>query len=308
LYRYSTATQWTDADKSKAEARGWRSEAAPEIAEVDAISALADISFQAQMDRSGCVNDNELAKQQHVGDCLKTLKQIDYDDKDGLAPCHLLHPTWMNVQKISPGEGTLVEDVIDRITTVPPVLPSEPVNQLDEELNNPSDRQTDPQQQTPETTMDTLNTKQQRVFDGVIGWYQALLRSRTDNTFRPPAPLFVLVHGPPGTGKTKVANDIAHAVPCATCAPTGISASLFLSAITLHGMFMLPIDETAPMQPLAVEKLSVLKALLAGKEVILMDEVSFISPVTLNRINQRLQQIRNNDQPFGGMAMVVSAP
>ena len=37
-----------------------------------------------------------------------------------------------------------------------------------------------------------------------------------------------------------------------------------------------------------------------------MDEVSFVSPLTLNRINQRLKQIRDCDSPFGGMAMVVS--
>ena len=309
LYRYSTATEWSDTDKSQAEARGWRSESVPDTAEVDAISALADISLQAQLDRSGCTNDNELAKQEHVDDCLHTLKQLDDGIGHEVAPCKLLKPSWHNVLEIRPEDGTFVEEVIDRLTTAIPMQSTDPndpspnAHAAHDNLNG----QTESSQEAPAVNTDALNNKQQTIFDGVIRWHRALLCSRDDTSVQPPPPLFVLVHGPPGTGKTKVANDIAHVVPCATCAPTGISASLFLSAITLHGMFSLPIDESSPMQPLNVDKLSLLKLLLAGKDVILMDEVSFISPVTLNRINQRLMQIRDSDLPFGGMAMVVSA-
>jgi hypothetical protein len=81
----------------------------------------------------------------------------------------------------------------------------------------------------------------------------------------------------------------------ATCAPTGIAVSLFLNAITLHSAFGLPRDQREPLLPLSVERLSTLKAQLEDIDVILMDEASFVSPLTLNRINQRLIQIGDSD-------------
>jgi hypothetical protein len=308
LYRHSAATVWSESEKCQAEARGWRSEDVPDTSEVDAISALADIAFQARMFRRGCVSDTDLAKDQHVRDCLSTLQRLQGVAGEPPPQCDLLKPEWYDFKKVGDDQGLLqptdVADIIARIATAAPVVLAAPTIEQNMGGENASD--------APSPGLgsrnhpDILNAKQRQIFDRVIAWHRKLLCSRADPSIDSPPPLFILVHGPPGTGKTKVANVLAHALPCATCAPTGIAASLFLNAITLHSMFGIPSDEREPLQPLSVERLSALKALLEGRDVILMDEVSFVSPLTLNRINQRLKQIRDCDRPFGGMAMVVS--
>ena len=231
--------------------------------------------------------------------------------------CSLLNPGWAVVDALAIEGQTDVSDILTRITTTIPARTSDPPNSntshsraTDQDTNRATDQDTN---RAPNAENDAgrsvLNPKQQHVFNTVTEWHAALRRWRsTGQETPPPEPLFVLVHGPPGTGKTKVANEIAHAIPCASCAPTGIAASLFLNAITGHGLFALPVDERGAMKPLTIDRLSPLQAILDSKDVILLDEVSFVRPLTLHRIDSRCQQIKGNLLPFGGMAVVVSPP
>lgn len=143
----------------------------------------------------------------------------------------------------------------------------------------------------------------------MVAWNRLLLAHRADPSRNAaPTPLFVVVHGPPGTGKTRVADELTHVVRCVACAPTGIAASLFkLNATTCHSLLGLPVKEGIPMKSLSVDRLSQVGGVLDGVDILLLDEISFLNPPNLSRIERRLREVKSDARPFGGMTVVVRA-
>ena len=59
------------------------------------------------------------------------------------------------------------------------------------------------------------------------------------------------------------------------------------------------------MAPLGVGRATTLRTKLADVDVLLFDEVSFVDPLMLDRIDQRLRQLKQSPStPFGGMSVV----
>lgn len=115
--------------------------------------------------------------------------------------------------------------------------------------------------------------------------------------------------GKAGTGKTTFLRDVKrytmkkHVV----LAPTGVAA-VNAGAMTIHSFFQFGfgpyvkgVSEPEPNFNMRKQKLELIRNL----EMIIIDEISMVRADLLDHINDELQRIRKNNQPFGGVQMVM---
>ena len=152
----------------------------------------------------------------------------------------------------------------------------------------------------------TLNVDQKRVVDNVL---QTILANET---------VRLIVSGQGGTGKSRVIEVISRLVceslkhvdlPCVVAAPTGLSA-FNVNDTTIHRALCLPVEHGKPANycRLNEEQLSVLRRTLRGLKLLIVDEVSMISSITLLYIlHLRLVEIMANNDYFGGVSIVFFA-
>jgi len=112
----------------------------------------------------------------------------------------------------------------------------------------------------------------------------------------------IFVTGKAGTGKSTfigyIMSQVARSV---VVAPTAIAA-LNVGGVTIHSFFGIPprtlnSDEIAKPKP---ELINVIKNL----DVLIVDEVSMVTPDIVDCINNTLRAIGKKDQPFGGVPVV----
>ena len=120
----------------------------------------------------------------------------------------------------------------------------------------------------------------------------------------------IFIHGGPGVGKSFFASQVIDRVGLKmTCcgALTGIAASALPNGRTLHDLLGLPIkgSHTANLPPLPMDKAARLAMRLQDVKLIIIDELSMIDNVLFSRVNQRLQQLRHNSLPFGGLGVIL---
>ncbi|KAI5733727.1 hypothetical protein M8J76_015236 [Diaphorina citri] len=115
------------------------------------------------------------------------------------------------------------------------------------------------------------------------------------------------VSGTGGTGKSYVIKTIEHWVrlklnkSVAVCAPTGIAA-FNVNGLTIHRLLQLPVEhgQTPKYKPLSDQVLQVLRADLSDVKLLIIDEVSMISNVTLLFIHLRLTEIFDTNEEDDG--------
>ena len=120
----------------------------------------------------------------------------------------------------------------------------------------------------------------------------------------------VFLTGSPGTGKTFVINQYIdylkkHGIESAITAPTGIAAS-HIGGQTLHSFFGLGIRES--LTAYDIENLSEKKPLwdrIKNLKVLIIDEVSMVSPEIFYAIDQILKTFKFSDKPFGGVQVIL---
>ncbi|MAQ77232.1 helicase [Candidatus Campbellbacteria bacterium] len=120
----------------------------------------------------------------------------------------------------------------------------------------------------------------------------------------------IFLTGAPGAGKTYVLNQYIdwlkeYGIEVAVTAPTGIAAS-HIGGTTIQSFFGTGIKES--LSPWDIESLSEKKYLwdrMKQLQVLVIDEVSMLSPGLFESIDQILKTFKFNHEPFGGVQVIL---
>jgi len=148
---------------------------------------------------------------------------------------------------------------------------------------------------------ETLNTDQKRIVDNV-----AVAVCSND-------PIHLFVSGEGGTGKSRVidvlhrtiSKQLSGCLPVVVTAPTGLAA-FNVGGTTLHRVLSLPVEHGKPSdyRRLRAEELTTIRATMKGLQLLIVDEISMVSSLTLLFVHLRLTEIMTNNQLFGGISTV----
>jgi DNA replication protein DnaC len=127
----------------------------------------------------------------------------------------------------------------------------------------------------------------------------------------------LIVSGPGGTGKSRVIHVTSHmvcnklksnALPVVVCAPTGLSA-FNIGGSTIHRVLCLPVEHGKPADysRLNQEQLTTIRVTLKNLKLLIIDEVSMVSSLTLLYIHLRLTEIMCSHALFGSVSVVFFA-
>lgn len=120
----------------------------------------------------------------------------------------------------------------------------------------------------------------------------------------------IFLTGAPGAGKTYVLNQYIdylkdHGIEAAITAPTGIAAS-HIGGMTLHSFFGIGIRDT--LSQYDIENLTEKKYIwerMKNLKVLVIDEISMLSPNLLNSIDAILKTFKFSTEPFGGVQTIL---
>jgi len=122
----------------------------------------------------------------------------------------------------------------------------------------------------------------------------------------------VFITGSAGTGKTHLLNQYIQylkerRIYATIVAPTGIAAS-HLKGNTIHSFFALGIRDTTVDNGYVefLQDKSYLKTRFSKLQVLIIDEVSMVSPEIFASMDKVLRAFKNSPDPFGGVQVVIS--
>ena len=118
----------------------------------------------------------------------------------------------------------------------------------------------------------------------------------------------LIVSGQGGTGKSRVIEVLnrlvtrdsrANSLPVVTAAPTGLAA-VNVGGSTIHRVLSLPVEHGKPTDynRLNQEQLTIVRHTLRGLRLLICDEVSMVSSLTLLYMHLRLSEILNSSELF----------
>ena len=157
---------------------------------------------------------------------------------------------------------------------------------------------------------------EQRVPFDILTRYVKDIRMTSLLDKRPPSPPLLVVHGGAGAGKSTVIRaiydwcefylrapgdkvDQPHII---RCAPTGAAAAL-INGITLHSAFHLSFGHKY--HSLSDQNRDKLRDKFKILKIIIIDEFSMISADLFYNLHLRLQEIKQNEDIFGGIPILL---
>lgn len=152
-----------------------------------------------------------------------------------------------------------------------------------------------------------LTSCQKRIMNYVMSHYNKPSQS----------PLRLFITGGGGVGKsylTKVIIEwlrLCHSLqsgqdPVVVTAPTG-TAACAIKGSTLHSTLVLPVQHGKEPEFLkaSAKTLKRLRDVFCRVHTIIIDEISMVSSRLLSYVDRRLREIKDNNEPFGGLNMIV---
>jgi hypothetical protein len=95
-------------------------------------------------------------------------------------------------------------------------------------------------------------------------------------------------------------DDNNEGIPLLIVAPTGKSA-FNIGGVTVHGGINIPANQGLAYRPLHKNAFNTAVAKFRNLKVLIIDEISMVGAGMLSFINQRLQEVKGNKLPFGGV-------
>ena len=147
------------------------------------------------------------------------------------------------------------------------------------------------------------NTRIPQLNDGQRDAFEAIVNAVLSNN-----PQIFFLHGPAGTGKTFCYNTLCYRLRAdkkiVVCvASSGIASLLLLGGRTAHSTFKIPI-ELFEGKACNIKKQSALGDLIHRIDLIIWDEVPMQDCFCQEAVDISLQDIRNDERPFGGITVV----
>lgn len=120
----------------------------------------------------------------------------------------------------------------------------------------------------------------------------------------------VFLTGEPGSGKTYTVNEYvrylrAHDIHPAITASTGIAAT-HIGGMTIHSWSGIGIHDYLNLQDIRrIARTKHVETRIKNTQVLIIDEVSMLSPKTLNLVEAVCRESRQNPAPFGGLQIIL---
>jgi len=132
-------------------------------------------------------------------------------------------------------------------------------------------------------------------------------------------PTFRFLSGGAGTGKSHVLKALRESAEryyrsksgvdfsqhwSMTLAPTG-KAAFLVGGATIHSVLHVPANQSFQYRRLDHESLNTLRTQIGHIKLWLIDEISMVGHRLFSFVNQRLQEVSNSNQPFGGASVIA---
>jgi hypothetical protein len=142
-----------------------------------------------------------------------------------------------------------------------------------------------------------MNPDQRSAYDCIV----SSVREGNPHTF--------FLNGPGGTGKTYVYKAVCNRIrgdgSIVLCvASSGIAALLLRGGRTAHSMFKIPVEQLHEQSTCSITKEGKYADMLRQAKLIIWDEAGNQSRFAFEAVDRCLQDIRNDERPFGGLTVV----